>query len=82
MFTTKVCPIWLWSGENVKTPVAALKAMFFASPVAERVTGSPARDGFEADIVKLRLLPALTVSVLGAVIVGGVSGSMIVIVTD
>lgn len=82
MFTTKVFPIWLWSGENVRTPVVGSKAMFFTRPVAERVTGSPASDGFEADTVKLRLLPTLTVSVLGAAIIGGVSGSTTVITTD
>ena len=66
----------------MKTPVAVSKAMFFASPVAVSVTGSAATDGFEADIVKLRLLPALTVSLFGAVMVGGVSGSMTVTTTD
>ena len=66
----------------MKTPVVESKAMFLASPVAESVTGSPATDGSEAVMVKLRLLPAVTVSVPGAVIIGGVSGSMTVIVTD
>lgn len=82
MFTTKVCPIWLWSGEKVKTPVDGSKAMFFASPRADRVTGSPGTDGFAADTVKLRLLPALTVSVVGVVTVGGVSVSTTVMTTD
>ena len=77
----KVLPIWLWSGVNVKTPVDGSNAMFFSSPVAERTMGSPARLGFEAEIVKLRLLPTVAVSAPGAVIIGGVT-AITVIVTD
>jgi len=57
----KVLPIWLWSGVNVNVPVDESNAMFFWSPVADRVIGSPARLGFEAEIVKVRLFPAVAV---------------------
>ena len=67
---------------KVNTPVEGSKAIFFSSPVAERTTGSPARFGFEAETVKLRLFPAAAVAVSGAAIVGGVSGSTTVMVTD
>ena len=36
-----VWPAWFWEGVNVNAPDAGSKAMFGASPVAVRVTGSP-----------------------------------------
>ncbi len=56
--------------------------MFWTSPEADIVTGSPATAGLVAVIVKLRLFPAWTVWGPGAFMVGGVLGSTTVIVIE
>jgi len=68
--TMNVSPDWLRFGVNEKEPVVGSKAMFEASPVADRVTVPPEPVGSLAVTAKSRVAPTVVFRGPGAIMTG------------